>query len=187
MSGQAEAGWYPDPSGSGRQRYYDGTQWTEHYDDGAGAAAAAPQAAAGYGAQAAGGGGYAAQGMREPDLSPVGYVKKVLTENYANFSGRARRAEYWWFYLFTIVTMVVLFVLGAAILGDAGIFLAIIGILALFVPSLAVTVRRLHDTGKSGWYYFVSLIPFVGGIILIVFLATDSERGTNQYGPSPKY
>ena len=176
--GQTPAGWYPDPSGAPRQRYFDGAQWTDHYDDGGAAAQTAG---------AMGGGGYAMQSAAEPARDPIGYWKKVVLENYANFSGRARRAEYWWAYLINIAIAVVLFLLGTVILGDAGVFLPIVFVLGVFIPMLSSLVRRLHDTGKSGWYYFVSLIPLVGGIILLVFLATDGERGANQYGPSPKY
>ena len=122
----------------------------------------------------------------QPALTPIGYWKKVVLENYANFSGRARRAEYWWAYLINIVIMVVLFIVGA-VLGEAGIILPVLFALAIFIPSLSSAVRRLHDTGKSGWFYLVGLIPFVGGIILLVLLAIDGNRGANEYGASPKY
>lgn len=142
----------------------------------------APQAMAGGMA----GGGYVAQGAAGPARDPIGWWKKVMLENYANFSGRARRAEYWWAYLINIVIAVVLFIIGA-LLGDAGIILPVLFLLGALLPMIGSMVRRLHDTGKSGWWYFVSFVPFVGGIILLVFLATDGERGPNQYGPSPKY
>jgi len=176
-SGQAAPGWYPDPSGAPRQRYFDGEIWTEHYHDDAGVAGS-PLGAAG--------GGMAMAGATQQALDPIGYWKKVVLENYVNFSGRARRAEYWWTYLINIVILIVLFIIGG-IIGDAGIILPLLFGLAIILPTLGVMVRRLHDTGKSGWYYFISLIPFVGGIILLVFLATDGEKGPNQYGPSPKY
>ncbi len=177
-SGQAAApGWYPDPSGSARQRYFDGEVWTDHFhDEGAAAPMGAP-----------GGGGYAAQSAPQPALDPIGYWKKVVLENYANFSGRARRAEFWWTLLINWAIMVVLAIIGLAVLGDAGVALYLLYALATFIPSLAVGIRRLHDTGKSGWYLLISLIPFVGSIILLVFFASDGERGPNQYGPSPKY
>ena len=154
--------------------------WTDHYHDDA--AAAAPMGAS----AGMGGGGYVAQGAPQEALNPVGYWKKVMLENYTNFSGRARRAEYWWAYLINLAVIVVLFIIGGVI-GDAGMVLPLLYILAALLPMVASVVRRLHDTGKSGWYYFISLVPFVGGIILLVFLATDSDRGPNQYGPSPKY
>ena len=115
----------------------------------------------------------------------VEYWTKVVLENYANFEGRARRAEFWWFTLGNIIIFVVLGILTAI----ARIFyvLEIIVALALLVPSIAVAVRRLHDTDKSAWFLLIYLIPFVGWIVMIVFYATDSTRGTNQYGVSPTY
>ena len=180
-AGQAAPGWYPDPSGAPRQRYFDGEVWTDHYHDEAPAAGYASQGAQG----APGGyGGYAAP---QPAPSPIDCWKKVLFENYANFSGRARRAEYWWTYLINLVALLVIAGVSVAVLGEAGLVVYVLAALAIVVPQLAVGIRRLHDTGKSGWYLLVAFVPFVGGIILIVFLATDGERGPNQYGPSPKY
>jgi uncharacterized membrane protein YhaH (DUF805 family) len=111
--------------------------------------------------------------------------KKVVLENYANFSGRSRRTEFWWFALANLIIGVVLSILGNA----AGIFNVIYTLysLAVLVPSIAVGIRRLHDIGKSGWFLLIGLIPIVGFIILIVWAATDSQRGTNQYGTSEKY
>jgi uncharacterized membrane protein YhaH (DUF805 family) len=115
----------------------------------------------------------------------VGYWKQVVLERYAQFTGRARRAEYWWFSLATLIVGVVLSVLGAV----SSIFLILYYVyaLAVLIPSLAVGIRRLHDTDRSGWWLLIALIPLVGAIVLIVFLATDSTRGTNQYGVSEKY
>lgn len=98
---------------------------------------------------------------------------------YADFTGRGRRSEYWWFFVFTGLVNTASYLLFPDVLG---LFIA----LALILPSLAASIRRLHDTGKSGWYIFISVIPLVGGIILIVFLATDSDPAPNAYGPSPK-
>lgn len=97
---------------------------------------------------------------------------------YAEFVGRARRSEYWWFALFGLLVSLVLSPLSTT--------LSALASLALFVPSLAVGVRRMHDTGKSGWYLLVGLIPFVGWIIVIVWLATEGDPVPNEYGPSPK-
>lgn len=97
---------------------------------------------------------------------------------YAEFVGRARRSEYWWFVLFGLIVSIVLSPLSTS--------LSLLASLALFVPSLAVAVRRLHDTGRSGWYLLISLIPLVGTIILIVWLATEGSPQPNQYGESPK-
>ncbi len=115
----------------------------------------------------------------------IGYWKKCVLENYANFSGRARRAELWSFAL----TNAIAYVLLAILTRVSGIFVVvyIAFALAMLVPGLAVAVRRLHDTGKSGWMLLVGLIPIVGGILLLVWYFTDSTRGTNQYGTSEKY
>ena len=125
--------------------------------------------------------------------SPVGIYKSVLTKKYADFTGRARRAEYWWFVLINFVVIFSLLVLTIILSGSndsltglGGIIYAVYA-LGVILPSLAVTVRRLHDTGKSGWMLLIGLIPFVGPIILLVFYFTDGEPGANQYGPSPKY
>ncbi len=97
---------------------------------------------------------------------------------YAEFVGRARRSEYWWFVLLTLIVSLVL--------SPVSTTLSVLASLALFVPSLAVAVRRMHDTGRSGWYLLIGLVPLVGFIILIVWLATEGEPGTNLYGESPK-
>ena len=97
---------------------------------------------------------------------------------YAEFVGRARRSEYWWFALFGLVVSLVLSPVSTP--------LSLLASLALFVPNLAVSVRRLHDTGRSGWYLLIVLVPLAGVIILIVWLATEGEPGTNLYGESPK-
>lgn len=125
--------------------------------------------------------------------SPIDIYKEVLTQRYADFTGRSRRAEYWWFLLINSAVYtgiwVVGLILGAAsdTLGALVIFLLVIYWLAVLVPSIAVTIRRLHDTSKSGWFLLIGLIPLVGAIILLVAYFTDGDRGQNQYGPSPKY
>lgn len=103
---------------------------------------------------------------------------------YAGFSGRARRSEFWWFYLFSFLVIVAAAIVDA-VAGTSPLFYALAA-LALFLPNLAAAVRRLHDIGKSGWSYLIVLIPIVGGIILIVWLAKDGVRGQNEYGPDPK-
>lgn len=114
---------------------------------------------------------------------------KVLKQ-YADFSGRARRTEYWMFFLYNFIFS---FVLGRidVIIGtyEPDIGLGVLGgLYSLFVliPGLAVAVRRLHDVGKSGWMLLVSLIPIIGVIWLFILLVTDSEPGENQYGVNPK-
>lgn len=107
-----------------------------------------------------------------------------VLKRYAVFSGRARREEYWMFVLANVVIAIVLFVLGLVIGNQILYFIYFLGVL---VPSLAVAVRRLHDTGKSGWFLLLTLIPLVGGIIVLVFLATEGTPTPNEHGPSPKY
>ncbi len=112
---------------------------------------------------------------------------RVIKENYANFNGRARRQEYWMFYLFNMIFMVGCMVVDGilASMEIPGPFTAIYA-LGTMIPSLAAGVRRMHDIGKSGWMLLVALIPFIGGIWQIVLLATEGEHGENQYGPDPK-
>ena len=127
----------------------------------------------------------------------MNYYLKVL-KNYAVFSGRARRSEYWMFLLFNIIfgviAMVIDNMLGLRItmtIGDTSqmlpygyVYLAYA--LAVFIPGLAVSVRRLHDVGKSGWFFFIVLIPLIGAIWLIVLFCTDSIAEENEYGANPK-
>jgi uncharacterized membrane protein YhaH (DUF805 family) len=114
----------------------------------------------------------------------------MVLKKYAVFAGRARRSEYWYFVLFYMLILIVLMGVDAmtgTYSKDAGLGL-LSGIFSIgtFLPSLGVAIRRLHDTGRSGWWVLISLIPLVGFIILIVFFAQDSQPGTNQYGPNPK-
>ena len=114
---------------------------------------------------------------------------KVLKQ-YADFSGRARRKEYWMFALFnlifSIVAMILDNILGIAIDGVGYGPLYGLYILAILIPGWAVTVRRLHDVGKSGWMIFINLIPVVGLIWLLVLMLTDSQQGSNKWGVNPK-
>jgi uncharacterized membrane protein YhaH (DUF805 family) len=106
---------------------------------------------------------------------------------YAVFKGRARRAEYWYFVLFEIISLFSIGLLGnLGGLGDMTVSLIGIAFLASIIPYLALTVRRLHDSGHSGTYYFVGFIPIVGGIWLLFLYCTDSVPGENKYGPNPK-
>ncbi|GAB2927363.1 hypothetical protein GCM10027047_25150 [Rhodococcus aerolatus] len=109
-------------------------------------------------------------------------VRSCLTQ-YAGFSGRARRSEFWFFYLFTFLVGVVAGIIDS-ILGTGSI-VGGIAALALVVPSLAAGARRLHDTGRTGWWQLISLVPILGFIVLIVFWVQDSQPA-NQHGPSPK-
>ncbi|WP_317933156.1 DUF805 domain-containing protein [Halioxenophilus sp. WMMB6] len=114
-------------------------------------------------------------------------------KKYAVFSGRARRKEYWLFALFNILITMALYILVivgavnniAALAGIAGILIAIY-MLAIILPALGVTVRRLHDTNRSGWWFFIQFVPIVGGIILLIFTIMDGTPGDNDYGSDPK-
>ncbi len=132
-----------------------------------------------------GGGGYG--GGVQPTLENplINYWKKVVLENYANFEGRARRAEFWWYVLAGICISIVLNILTAI----ASIFfvLSLIYGLGVLIPGIAVGIRRLHDTDKSGWWLLIGFIPLVGFIVLIVFFATEGTRESNQWGASPKF
>jgi len=207
------AGWYPNPDGTSGLRWYDGERWTDdyHYEVGgyepqtiAGApspslagqppdwytsspepgmpgafgAAPVPGATANYiGANS----GY----QPPPAKNAWEYFTSVITEHYADFSGRARRAEYWWFWLINSVGGFALAILGVALLPEAGLIVFGLWYLATLLPSLAVTVRRLHDTNKSGWTMLLGFIPF-GGIVLLIFLLVDGDTGANRYGYPPK-
>ena len=118
---------------------------------------------------------------------------KVVRDNYANFEGRARREEYWMFVLFNTIFFILFFIpfiAGAVMESEAlmmiGGLLLFLYIAALFIPSIAVAVRRLHDQGKSGTWYFIGFVPFIGGIWLLVLMVTEGTHGPNQYGPDPK-
>ena len=108
-------------------------------------------------------------------------------QHYADFTGRARRSEYWYFALFNmivsfVITLVVAFIAGLTV----GTIIGYLYALVVFIPGLAVCVRRLHDVGKSGWYYLVSFIPLIGWIWLLILVCTDSQPGTNEWGVNPK-
>ena len=113
-----------------------------------------------------------------------------VLKKYADFSGRARRKEYWFFVLFNIIISCVLSVIDVM----TGTYNQVAGIgllsgiyaLAVLIPAIAVSVRRLHDTDRSGWWLLIVLIPIVGAIVLIVFMCIDGTPGTNRFGPSPK-
>ena len=113
-----------------------------------------------------------------------------VLKKYSVFSGRARRKEYWLYSLFSLIIALVLgFIDGAAGLADAQSGYGPLGglyTLAVLIPSIAVSVRRLHDTDHSGWWLFIVLVPLIGAIVLLIFMVRDSQQGQNQYGPNPK-
>lgn len=106
----------------------------------------------------------------------------LALKQYATFSGRARRKEYWYFFLIYLLIFLGLSLLDS-LLGFG--LLSTVFVLALLLPNLAVGVRRLHDTGRSGWWLLIGMIPLLG-LVLIYFLLLDSEPGDNPYGPNPK-
>ncbi|MCR5774687.1 MAG: DUF805 domain-containing protein [Lachnospiraceae bacterium] len=118
-------------------------------------------------------------------MSFIDAVKSCFSQ-YVGFSGRARRSEYWYFALFQGIIGVVLSILAQTT--GSTIFSVLSGIfgLACLLPGLAVSIRRLHDINKSGWFVLISLIPIVGTILIIVWACKDSDPGENQYGPNPK-
>jgi uncharacterized membrane protein YhaH (DUF805 family) len=107
-----------------------------------------------------------------------------VLRKYAVFSGRARRTEFW---MFVLINFIITLALAAieGLLGTGGVLGGLYG-LGVLIPGIAVAVRRLHDTDRSGWWYLINLIPLIGWIIFIIFAAQDSQPGTNQYGPNPK-
>ncbi|WP_211310365.1 DUF805 domain-containing protein [Pontivivens insulae] len=109
-------------------------------------------------------------------------IRSVL-QQYVGFTGRARRSEYWWWTLAVVLATIIVSVVEVTL----GLFgLSTILSLAIFLPGLAVSVRRLHDTGRSGWWLLVVLVPLIGFLIILFFAIQDSQPGTNDYGPNPK-
>jgi uncharacterized membrane protein YhaH (DUF805 family) len=112
-------------------------------------------------------------------------------KRYAEFSGRSRRKEYWMFALFNIIVVIVLCIiegiagLSGMVAGAYGPLTAVYG-LAIIVPSIAVGIRRLHDTDRSGWWILIALVPLVGGLILLYFMILDGTKGANRFGEDPK-
>jgi uncharacterized membrane protein YhaH (DUF805 family) len=154
----------------------------------------------GYGANQQGGypqypqgGGYSPypQGGGYAPGTPRGYLqggpvdfKTAVTEAFRNiftYNGRASKSAYWWFALADVIAVVVFVILGA-VLKDIGLILDVLGYIALILTGLSLMVRRLHDSDKSGFMIFLGLIPFVGGIILLVFALLDGTPGPNRFG-----
>lgn len=119
----------------------------------------------------------------------MNWYLKVLKQ-YADFKGRASRKEYWMFFLFNVIFSIAAMtldnILGLTISGIPYGPLYLIYILAVFIPGLAVSVRRLHDVGKSGWMFLIALIPLIGAIWLLILVATDGQQGSNKWGENPK-
>jgi len=106
---------------------------------------------------------------------------------YAEFTGRSRRQEYWMFFLFVLLVTIGLSIIEGIFglrIGEAGILSGLFS-LAILIPAIAVGIRRLHDIDRSGWWLLIGLIPFVGAIVMIVFMATRGTTGDNRFGPDP--
>jgi uncharacterized membrane protein YhaH (DUF805 family) len=124
-----------------------------------------------------------------------GAALKSFWSNYTNFKGRARRSEYWLVQLFLVITNLIAAPIDLALMnwdtdrfianGGGGI-IGLIWILATIVPAIALLIRRLHDTNRSGWWALIGLVPLIGAVVLIVFTVEDSADGENIYGPSAK-
>jgi len=112
-----------------------------------------------------------------------------VLKKYAVFKERARRKEYWMFVLFNIIISLILRLVedltGIYPKEGIGVLEGLYGLLVL-IPGIAVSVRRLHDTGRSGWWLLIGIVPIIGVIVLFVFMVQDSQPGENQYGPNPK-
>jgi uncharacterized membrane protein YhaH (DUF805 family) len=122
-------------------------------------------------------------------MTPIDYALTPLRK-FADLNGRARRAEYWWFYLMVIVGYLVASIIDSLLgldgtVGPYGIVTMLFG-LAMLLPSIAVGVRRLHDTDRSGWWMLIAFVPLVGAIVLLVFFVLEGTNGDNSYGPDPK-
>jgi uncharacterized membrane protein YhaH (DUF805 family) len=138
----------------------------------------------------------------QPAQNPLSYFASTLTRNYARFSGRARRAEYWGYSLFWWIIAIVLFVIDAIIIaftsnsenmGELGwvFFLTILWNIATLIPNIALVVRRLHDVGMSGWLYLIKIASlflfWIPDLVIFVLIQLDSKPEINEHGPSPKY
>lgn len=195
-SSTAAPGWYSaqgDPPGT--HRYWDGVTWATGPQPIQPIPAATAAPTTGFPGPPPQPVGHQWAPVEPVERNPWEWFMYVVKEKYSSFDGRATRAEYWWFTavqwgLFAI-PIALLLAISRATDGESSLIvlpillLAVVG-LGLLVPSLGAASRRLHDTGRSGKWYFVSFIPYIGGLILMILLAIDGDRGPNQYGPDPK-
>lgn len=119
------------------------------------------------------------------ELSLWGYFVQCVTKKYCSFEGRARRKEFWGNYLFSLLTVIAAGVVGAIFDATVGLVLYYVAALALTLPALGASIRRLHDIGKSGSWYFLIFVPF-GAFVLLAWFCMDSQPGDNEFGPNPK-
>jgi len=128
-------------------------------------------------------------------MSPIAWAVRPL-KRYAEFSGRSSRAEYWWFVALQWLLIAIAVFIGVSIAGGTGpqqtsplfngfIVPFVLGFLALLIPNIAVQVRRLHDQDRSGWFILLFAIPYVGGLLSIIFMLIPGTRGENRFGPDP--
>ena len=113
----------------------------------------------------------------------------AVLKKYAVFDGRAARTEYWMYFLFSVIISIILGVIDGVLGTRSSHGFGLLGSLyslAVLLPSVGVTIRRLHDTDRTGWWMLIAFVPFLGGIVLLVFMVLDSQPGDNQYGPSVK-
>ena len=122
--------------------------------------------------------------MNQRQLSFGEAVKQALVENYCSFTGRASRSEYWWYALFAFIVGSVVAAVFSFNDTVEQVMTSLCG-LALLLPGLGVSIRRLHDTGRSGWWVLINLIPAVGWIVFLVFAVQPSQPSANEYGPVP--
>jgi uncharacterized membrane protein YhaH (DUF805 family) len=130
-----------------------------------------------------------AQARQSDSAEDMGFGGAIVTgfRKYVDFTGRARRKEYWFWVLFYVLALTALLIIDGIIVGAGGhaAVFTMLGSLAFCLPTIAVAVRRLHDTDHSGWMYFIMLVPLVGIIIFIVFMCKRGTAGPNRFGPDP--
>lgn len=114
-----------------------------------------------------------------------GTAISLFFKNYANFSGRASRSMFWWVYLFLIIVYGICLLIMSSVNETFGYILYVVAGLIFIIPTLSLSVRRMHDLGKGGGWIFISLIPLIGGIWYLVLCCTDSEPFDNRFGPVP--
>jgi uncharacterized membrane protein YhaH (DUF805 family) len=118
----------------------------------------------------------------------MGFTEAICSgfRNYVNFSGRAARSEFWFWFLFTVLASFVAGIIDFASFGSGRLWpVSSLVDLALFLPGLAVSARRLHDTDRSGWWILLILIPLIGAILLLIWYCTPGKPGPNRFGPAP--
>lgn len=192
----APSGWYRDPTFRHQYRYFDGAQWTHHVaNEGVTAVDTpdinlappsprmVPPAPPGH---TTNGSNAWRETVTARPAAPGGFFRTVAfcLERFATFSARAPRAEFWWFFLFRGLVFFVAAFLGAVYGGNDGAFqLAAIMFVVLLLPHLAVSIRRLHDIGLSGWIVLIELVPFIGSIALLALMMLPSDPSPNRWGP----